>query len=163
MISISLSFFSLYTFPISSLQFLLSDALFVHSSPSLSRSTLNNTPSQFRSSFPLDLLSICCLCQFFISHHFRMTSSRQTTPRQFLINRFPSLQPPLSVHPVFSDQLFQIPTILRTRFVSQTWTFSSCFSVRVIASLVHSMYRGNTRAEHICICLPSSLRISSKR
>ena len=79
--------FSLTTFCISSLQFILSDALFLHSSPSLSTSLLSNSPSQFQSSlpFPLHFLSICSLCQFFISHTFRMTSPFKTTPCQFLL------------------------------------------------------------------------------
>ena len=62
--------FFLTTSSVSSLQFLLSVALFLHSS----------SPSQFRFSF----LGICSLCQFFISHSYHMTSP--STPQQFLLN-----------------------------------------------------------------------------
>ena len=79
------------TFSISSLEFFISEAIFLHSSPSLSMSILRNPPSQFHPSFPsfpLNFLNTCSLCQLFISYTFGMTSPCQTTPPQFILKTF---------------------------------------------------------------------------
>ena len=126
--------------------------LFLHSS--LSRSPLSNPSLQFRSSFPsfpLYFLSMCSRCQFFISHSFYMTSPCQTMSSKFRLKMSFTPTSSLGSFVLFLLTLLP-PTILRTRLVSQTYSFCSCFSVSAIAPFV---YAGVT---HELITSPLCLR-----
>ena len=74
----------------------------------------------------------------------RRTGPCQPTHRQFHVKTFLNS----NFHSHFINNLFFLlsalltPTILLTGLLSQTWTFSCCFAVSAIISLVHSCMPG---------------------
>ena len=82
--------FFLTTFFINSPQLLLSFAVVLHSSSTLSRHLLTQSSHHNlgfpRLLFPFHSLGICFLFQLLISHSIHMTSPFQPTLRQFLLN-----------------------------------------------------------------------------
>ena len=81
--------FSVITFSVRGLQFLLFAALLRHSSPNLSV-TFNATLTQFLSSSPPFPSNTCTLllCLFFILHSFHTSSPFQYISHQFILNIF---------------------------------------------------------------------------
>ena len=150
--SVSLSFFlhltflSLHSLSAVSNSFYLRH-FFLNFSLCLSMYLSSNPPSQFRASFPsfpLLVLSICCLCQFFISHPFRM--SNYSSP---ILNTF--------LHSILHPQFIHSSLIscLNCQHSSYQVCFANlyfllwflCLCQRVASPF---MYAGaNTRAEHM--------------
>ena len=146
-----LNFLSLRSMSTVSNSFYLS---FFHSSPSLSRSLIMQSPSQFRSSFHSTFWASALFASFSSPIYFHMTNP--CTAHQLLLRTF--------LHSHFHSHFIKFllsalltPTIILSGCFSQTWTFSCCFSVSAIVCNAFK-YAGIT---HELSTFPFRLRFAS--